>query len=143
MWRSILSTGIVFFGILLSLLVAFKYADIRCLTDLIHLRKGGGGSLSDYELSLFFTIFVMLQFWNLFNAKGFASGKSSFILSGCKGFVLIASVILVGQVLIVNIGQQFFNVVPISLTDWAVIIGSTSLVALVDEAIRFLGTKPS
>ena len=143
MWRSILSTGIVFFGILLSLLVAFKYADIRCLTDLIHLRKGGGGSLTDYELSLFFTIFVMLQFWNLFNAKGFASGKSSFILSGCKGFVLIASVILVGQVLIVNIGQQFFNVVPISLTDWAVIIGSTSLVALVDEVIRFLGTKPS
>ena len=51
--------------------------------------------------------------------------------------------ILVGQVLIVNIGQQFFNVVPISLTDWAVIIGSTSLVALVDEVIRFLGTKPS
>ena len=143
MWRSILSTGIVFFGILLSLLVAFKYADIRCLTDLIHLRKGGGGSLTDYELSLFFTIFVMLQFWNLFNAKGFASGKSSFILSGCKGFVLIASVILVGQVLIVNIGQQFFNVVPISLTDWTIIIGSTSLVALVDEVIRFLGTKPS
>ena len=142
MWRSILSVGIVFFGILLSLLLAFKYADIRCLTDLIQLKKGGCG-LTDYELSLFFTIFVMLQFWNLFNAKGFESGKSSFILSGCKGFVLIASVILVGQVLIVNVGQKFFNVVPISLSDWAVIIGSTSLVALVGEAIRFQSTKPS
>ena len=142
MWRSILSVGIVFFGILLSLLLAFKYADIRCLTDLIQLKKGGCG-LTDYELSLFFTIFVMLQFWNLFNAKGFESGKSSFILSGCKGFVLIASVILVGQVLIVNVGQKFFNVVPISLSDWTVIIGSTSLVALVGEAIRFQSTKPS
>jgi Ca2+-transporting ATPase len=142
MWQCILSVGIVFFGILLSLLVAFKYADVRCLTDLINLKKGGSG-LTEYELSLFFTIFVMLQFWNLFNAKGFASGKSSFILSGCKGFVLIASVILVGQVLIVNIGQEFFNVVPISLKDWAIIIGSTSLVALAGEVIRFQKAKPS
>ena len=142
MWQCILSVGIVFFGILLSLLVAFKYADVRCLTDLIQLKKGGSG-LTEYELSLFFTIFVMLQFWNLFNAKGFASGKSSFILSGCKGFVLIASVILVGQVLIVNIGQEFFNVVPISLKDWAVIIGSTSLVALGGEVLRFKMAKTS
>ena len=137
MWTCILGVGLIFFVVLLALLFAFKYADISCLTDLIHLRKDGGGSLTNYELSLFFTIFVMLQFWNLFNAKGFASDKSSFILSGCKGFILIASVILVGQVLIVNIGQQFFNVVPISLKDWTIIIGFTFLVALTGECFRF------
>ena len=138
MWCNILGVGGLFFAILLTLLFAFRYADVRSLCDLFHLEKGGGGTLSSYELSLFFTIFVMLQFWNLFNAKGYAAGSSTFILSGCKGFVLIASVIILGQVLIINLGGQFFNVVPISLMDWGVIIGSTFLVALLGEVFRFI-----
>ena len=135
MWKNIIVTGGIFFLVLFALLFAFKYADIRNFTDLIHLKKGGCG-LTDYELSLFFTIFVMLQFWNLFNAKGFATSKSAFHFSGCKGFVLIASVILIGQILIINIGQQFFNVVPISFKDWMYIIYSTFLVVVIGELSR-------
>ena len=137
MWCNILGVGGLFFIILLFLLFAFKYADVKSLCNLLHLKKGGDGTLSDYELSLFFTIFVMLQFWNLFNAKGFAAGSSTFLLSGCKGFVLIAAVILIGQLLIINLGGQFFNVVPISLQDWGIIIGSTFLVAFLGELFRF------
>lgn len=137
MWAAILGTGGAFFVILLLLLMAFKYADITSLADLQHLHKGGNGLLSEYELSLFFTIFVMLQFWNLFNAKGFATGKSSFILSKCNGFLLIASAILIGQYCIVNFGKEFFNVVPISINDWLIIIGATFLVALCGEIGRF------
>ena len=141
MWLRIVGVGGLFFAILLALLFAFKYADIRCLTDLAHLTKGGENQLSPYELSLFFTIFVMLQFWNLFNSKGFISSKSAFNLSQCKGFVLIASVIIIGQVLIVNFGYDFFNVVPISVDDWFIIIDSTFLVALVGELIRYAERK--
>ena len=139
MWLRIIGVGGMFFAILLALLFAFKYADIKCLTDLAHLTNGGENQLSPYELSLFFTIFVMLQFWNLFNAKGFASSKSAFNLSQCKGFVLIASIILVGQILIINCGREFFNVVPISVADWVIIIGTTFLVALVSELVRHAG----
>ncbi|MDE6034010.1 MAG: cation transporting ATPase C-terminal domain-containing protein, partial [Muribaculaceae bacterium] len=94
--------------------------------------------LDTYELSLFFTIFVFLQFWNMFNARAFASHGSALNLKGCGEFILIAALIIVGQILIINVGGAFFSVEPISLSDWAIIICSTSSVLWIGEIYRLL-----
>ena len=78
----------------------------------------------------------MLQFWNLFNARAFASRRSALFLRHCGEFLIIAAVVFVGQVLIVTAGGAFFNVVPLSLSDWLWIVGLTSPVFLVGEAVR-------
>ena len=136
MWRSILGTGGIFFLLLLGLLYYFEHTDITSLTEIGKVTMGANTGLSPYELSLFFTIFVFLQFWNMFNARAFESGRSAFHFKGCGGFVMIALVILVGQIVIVSIGGQFFNVVPLKAVDWAIIIGATSLVLWIGELIR-------
>ena len=93
--------------------------------------------LDAYELSLFFTIFVMLQFWNMFNAKAFMTGRSAFArLTECRGFMFIALVIFVGQILIVELGGPMFNVTPLRLKDWLIIIASTSFVLWAGELLR-------
>ncbi len=131
---AIMATGVVFFALLLVLLYIFQHADITCLTDLAHLRLDTPDNhLSPYELSMFFTIFVMLQFWNMFNARAFKTGRSAFHFKGCNGFGLIALIILVGQVFIVTVGGEMFNVTPIKAIDWVIIIASTSLVLWVVE----------
>ena len=94
--------------------------------------------LSPYELSLFFTIFVLLQFWNMFNAKAFDTQRSAFHFKGCSGFVFIAWFILIGQILIVTYGGKMFNVVPLKVVDWGLIIVITSLVLWVGELRRML-----
>ena len=138
MWWSIVGVGGIFFVLLFVLLWIFEHADITSLTDLCSLQLGGNTGLSAYELSLFFTIFVFLQFWNLFNARAFETGRSAFHFKNCSGFVLIAAVILFGQIGIVSIGGEFFNVTPLKLTDWLIIIGSTSLVLWIGELVRLL-----
>ena len=138
MWWSIVGVGGIFFLLLFVLLWIFEHADITSLTDLCSLQLGGNTGLSAYELSLFFTIFVFLQFWNLFNARAFETGRSAFHFKNCSGFVLIAAVILFGQIGIVSIGGEFFNVTPLKLTDWLIIIGSTSLVLWIGELVRLL-----
>jgi len=148
MSRSILSVGLVFVVLLFGLIQYFKHADISSLTQFdiaefgrsfFNFSKGNEFSLSNYELSLFFTIFVMLQFWNMFNAKAFLTGKSAFASLGqCKGFLMIALVIIGGQWLIVSIGGEMFNVMPLKFTDWAIIIGSTSIVLWIGEIRRLL-----
>lgn len=138
MWWSIVGVGGIFFLLLFALLWIFEHADITSLTDLCSLHLGGETGLSPYELSLFFTIFVFLQFWNLFNARAFETGRSAFHFKNCSGFVLIAAVILFGQIGIVSIGGEFFNVTPLKLTDWLIIIGSTSLVLWIGELVRLL-----
>ena len=95
--------------------------------------------LTGYEMSLFFTIFVFLQFWNMFNARAFATGRSALHLKGCSGFGLTSLIIVAGQVLIVTFGGAFFSVVPLKLTDWAVIIGATSMVLWIGELARLAG----
>ena len=144
MWERIWGVGIFFVIVLFGLLQYFKHADITTLMD-FNLKDfcksffdfESGAGLSDYELSLFFTIFVMLQFWNMFNAKAFMTGKSTFTSLGkCSGFLLIAGVILVGQWLIVTIGDGMFNVAPLKLVDWGIIIGATSFVLWVGELLR-------
>jgi len=119
---NILFVGLSFVVLLIGLLYYFTEPD---------------GSISDYHLSMFFTIFVMLQFWNLFNAKAYASGKSAFhqVEKGV-GFVVVGIVILIGQYLIVEFGGKVFRTVPLSLTDWGIIVGSTSLVLWIGELIR-------
>lgn len=98
----------------------------------------GGSTLSPYECSLFFTIFVMLQFWNMFNAKAFETNKSALHFKNSKGFVTIAALILFGQILIVTLGGAMFNVTPINITDWLIIIGATSIVLWIGELVRMI-----
>ncbi len=136
MWKSIIGVGGVFFLLLLGLLYYFEHTDITCLTQVGKVAMGANTGLRGYELSLFFTIFVFLQFWNMFNARAFATGRSAFHFKGCGGFGLIALVILLGQVLIVSVGGDFFNVEPLKFIDWVIIIGSTSLVLWIGELIR-------
>ena len=80
----------------------------------------------------------MLQFWNMFNAKAYGTRKSTFngFSSVLKGFGVIALLIVLGQILIVQFGGVMFNVVPISLVDWLLIIGGTSIVLWVGELFR-------
>ena len=137
MWRSILGVGGIFFLLLVGLLYYFEHSDITSLTEIGRVAISSVNTgLSAYELSLFFTIFVFLQFWNMFNARAFETGRSAFHFKGCGGFLLIAFMILIGQILIVESGGRFFNVVPLSFTDWAIIIGSTSLVLWIGEIAR-------
>ena len=136
MWRSIIGVGGIFFLFLLGLLYYFEHTDITCLTQVGTAVIGAKDTLTGYELSLFFTIFVFLQFWNMFNARAFETGRSAFHLKGCSGFVMIALAILAGQILIVSIGGEFFNVEPLKLIDWVIIICGTSVVLWIGEFLR-------
>ncbi len=136
MWKLIIGVGGVFFLFLLGLLYYFEHTDITCLTQIGTAEMGADTGLSRYELSLFFTIFVFLQFWNMFNARAFETGRSAFHFKGCKGFIMIALSILLGQIAIVTIGGEFFSVVPLKLIDWVIIIGGTSLVLWIGEFLR-------
>jgi Ca2+-transporting ATPase len=146
MVQQIIGVGLFFVVLLFALLQYFKQYDIQTLTDFniadlgrSFLNFDAGNGLSPYELSLFFTIFVMLQFWNMFNAKAFMTGKSAFaILHKCSGFLAIAAVILTGQWLIVTIGGDMFSVVALRPSDWGIIIGITSLVMWTGEIFRLI-----
>ena len=137
MWEFIVGTGLVFTALLFTLLYYLEHTDINCLADFrtAAMTKAVPG-LSPYEVSFFFTTFVFLQFWNMFNARAFATGRSALHFKGCGGFLFIAAVILVGQILIVSVGGPFFSVVPLSIADWSLIIGSTSLVLWIGEIYR-------
>ena len=141
MWRFIIGVGGIFFLILLGILWIFEHYSVDSMTQLFSFIPqptvdADNPTLTPYELSMFFTLFVFLQFWNLFNARAFATGRSAFHFKGCSGFLFIAFVILLGQILIVSIGGEFFNVTPLRLSDWAIIIGSTSLVLWIGELFR-------
>jgi Ca2+-transporting ATPase len=97
------------------------------------------GKLSSYELSVFFTTFVMLQFWNMFNAKAFGDTKSAFSdMKSSKTFLLVALFILIGQYLIVTFGGEMFSVVRLAWRDWGIIVGGTSIVLWIGETIRLI-----
>ena len=97
----------------------------------------GSGEMTVRELTLFFSTFVFMQFWNMFNAKGFETRHSVFKdWHGCREFFLILLVIAVGQVLIVEFGGAVFRTVPLSWGEWAAVIGSTSLIAIGGEVVR-------
>ncbi|MDE6298365.1 MAG: calcium-translocating P-type ATPase, PMCA-type [Muribaculaceae bacterium] len=140
MWQSIVGVGGIFFLLLLGILYIFEHYSVESMTQLFTFAeqtvKEGQPALTPYELSMFFTIFVFLQFWNMFNARAFETGKSAFHFKGASGFVMIALVIIIGQIFIVSVGGEFFNVTPLSILDWLLIIGSTSLVLWIGELIR-------
>ncbi len=121
MAKNIFITGTLFLLILISLL--------------IQARNSGG--ITPYELSKFFAFFVMLQFWNLFNARCLGLDQSALKgLGKNPGFLLIAALILIGQILIIQFGGSIFRTVPISLMDWIIIISCTSLVLWFGELVR-------
>ncbi len=143
MWKSIVGVGGIFFVLLLGLLYIFEHYSVASMTELFSFLPQGvvdaaHPSLTPRELSMFFTIFVFLQFWNMFNARAFATGKSAFHFKGCSGFMYIALIIMLGQILIVSVGGQFFNVTPLSFTDWGLIVGGTSVVLWIGEIIRLV-----
>lgn len=146
MWWSIIGVGGIFFLLLLGLLYIFEHYSVNSMTEIFSFipqpaADNDNPTLTPYELSMFFTIFVFLQFWNMFNARAFETGRSALHFKDCNGFVLIALFILVGQIAIVEIGGQFFNVTPLRFTDWAIIIGSTSFVLWIGELIRLLSPR--
>lgn len=138
MWQSIIGTGGFFFIILLGILYYFQHTDLTSLTEFMKLPIGANTGLSAYELSLFFTIFVFLQFWNMFNARAFETRRSALHLKGCEWFMIIATLILGGQIMIVELGGNFFNVVPLRFSDWLIIIAATSLILWIPELFRQL-----
>ena len=119
----ILFCGIVFFLVMFALLV---YCE----------RRGKGG-VDVHELTMFFTTFVMIQFWNLFNAKALMSHHTAFrhFLKD-KGMILVLVLVLVGQWIIVTFGGEMFRTTPLSLHEWLLIIGSTSIVLWAGELWR-------
>lgn len=145
MWRSIGWVGGLFFVLLLGFLYYLEHTSITSLTQVGSVPMHGNTGLSPYELSVFFTVFVFLQFWNMFNARAFATGRSAFHFKGCGEFLLIAAAILFGQIAIVQlvgaINPDFFNAVPLDVTDWLIIVGSTSLVLWIGELIRLLSRR--
>lgn len=136
MWRFIFSTGFVFFVILLGLVYVFEHADITLLSQLAKVHIGVKSGLTSYEISLIFTVFVMLQFWNMFNARAFETGNSALQLRHCGEFLMIAAIIFVGQIFIVTFGGEFFSVTPLRFSDWIIITCATSLVLWTGELCR-------
>ena len=131
MLTSILLTGTFMFAVLF----AYLLKGMPEMTNLF----GDGGSLPTGESGgrgRIFTLFVMFQFWNLFNARAFSTGHSAFRLKGCKGFLGIAAIIFLGQIAIMNLVPAFFNVEPIGIMDWLIIIIGTSVVLIAGEIIR-------
>ena len=123
MKRGILTVGGLFFLVTFALLWYFEQ----------------GAGMDDIKLTVFFTIFVMLQWWNLFNARMLGSCHSAFRrIWACRGFLLVLLFVLVGQWIIVTYGGRMFRTVPLSWQTWAAIIGGTSLVLWVGEIYRFL-----
>ena len=143
MIANILGVGLFFFVLLVSLLYIFQHADIHSLSDMLTLRMGEKNSVSPYELTLLFTIFVMTHFWYIFNTRAYKSGGSGLNLRGCEGFIVIAAVIAIGQVVIVQVPvvNTFFNVVPLKTADWAVITVLSSAVMLAREVFSLAKSK--
>jgi Ca2+-transporting ATPase len=139
---NILGIGGLFFLIQLVLLIIFENTDITSVSDFGHLRTlwGNGMGLSAYEGTLFFTVFVMTHFWYLFDARAYKTGRSAFHFRGCQGFVVIAAVIFLGQIAMVYVPgfNEMFNCVPLSMADFWIIVGLSSLVMWIGELMRML-----
>lgn len=141
MRNRIIGVGGAFFLILICLVWYMEHHSITSMANMLTAPVKEKAYLDPYECSVFFTFFVMLQFWNLFNAKAFETNRSALHFQGCSGFLLIIAIIFIGQVLIVTFGGQFFNVVPLRLQDWILIIAITSIVLWIGEIARIFGKK--
>ena len=150
MKRRIFGVGLVFVSVLFGFIQYFKHCHVDTLADFSfrdycinffnfsHVK----GDFTHKELSLLFTIFVFMQFWNIFNAKAFHTNESA--LKGLtkksllKGFDFTLLIIFVGQILIVSFGGEMFNVVPLPIGDWLRIILGTSVILWIGEIERWV-----
>ncbi len=122
MARTIFTCGIVVVAVLLGMMFWWTAT---------------AGGMNEVQLTLFFSVFVFLQFWNMFNAKGFETKHSVFTcVRGCREFFLILLAIGIGQVLIVEVGGEVFRTVLLAWRQWAWVIGGTSLIAVGGELVR-------
>ena len=147
MGKGIIGTGIAFVLLLFGLLQYFKHVDVTSIAQ-FDLRLFFANffnftpvheGLTRYELTLFFSIFVFLQFWNMFNAKAFGNVQSAFSrLNTCKGFLWVTLIILAGQILIVSVGGSLFSVTPLKPMDWVYIFAATSIVLWIGEIYRLV-----
>lgn len=140
---NIFGIGGLFFLIQLVLLLVFENAEISSLSDLTHIQWIKGNGLSPYEGTLFFTVFVMTHFWYLFNARAYKTGRSAFHFKGCQGFIVIAGVILLGQIAMLYVPgfNEMFNCVPLSFVDFMIILGLSSLVMWFGELVHLFRRK--
>ena len=128
MQYNIFGIGLLFAAVLLGMLLYFETGD--------------GSPLTVRELTIFFTFFVMLQFWNLFNARVFGTADSAFKgISQSYGMELIVLAILGGQFLIVQFGGAVFRTEPLDAATWGWIMASSSLVLWVGELVRWMRRK--
>lgn len=136
--------GLFFFALTLGFLYVFQHADITSMTDLLSLKLGESNAVSPYEQTLLFSIFVWTHFWYMFNARSFETNNSYFKLPQSSGFKTIVGVIILGQIIIVELLYNFFNVEPMFHTidwhlnvsgclDWLIIVGVSSLVLWIRE----------
>ena len=128
--KSVGITAGIFFAVLLGILFYFN--------------RWGNNTISLHDLTVFFTFFVMLQFWNLMNARVLGSYQSAFSqLFNCKGLLFVMSMILVGQILIVEFGGKVFRTEPLDITTWLTIVAGSSLVLWIGEIVRYIQRKTS
>ena len=136
--------GLFFFALTLGFLYIFQHADISSMTDLLSLKMGESNAVTPYEQTLLFSIFVWTHFWYMFNARSFETNNSYFKLPQSSGFKTIVGVIILGQIIIVELLYNFFNVEPMFHTidwhlnvsgclDWLIIVGVSSLVLWIRE----------
>lgn len=144
MISNIMGVGLFFFALTLGFLYIFQHYDVRCMMDLLHLVPSADNHVTPYEQTLLFSIFVWTHFWYMFNTRSYAAGNSYFRLKQSSGFRTIVGVIVVGQIIIVELLYNFFNVEPMlhtadwqlnptGITDWLIIVGVSSLVLWIRE----------
>lgn len=140
MLQNIFGVGGFFFLMLLILLVIFQHTEITSMKDLLNFSFGERSHVTTYELTLLFTIFVMTHMGYMFNARGYKTGGSGWNLKGCDGFLLIATVVTLGQIAIVQIPflNDFFNVQALPIFDWIVIFIMGFLVTGIREVYQLI-----
>ena len=152
MSADIWGVGLFFFALTLGFLYIFQHADITSMTDLLSLQLGEANKVTPYEQTLLFSIFVWTHFWYMFNARSFETGKSYFSLKQSSGFKTIVGVIVLGQIIIVELLYNFFNVEPMFHTadwqfnlngciDWLIIVAASSLVLWFRELWMLVSKK--
>jgi len=150
MGRRIIGVGLLFVVVLFGFIQYFGHCEVNTLADFSfrdyfcnffnfkHVSHG----IDAKELSMLFTIFVFMQFWNIFNARAYHTDDSA--LKGLlrkelrRGFIFTVLIIFIGQILIVNFGGEMFNVVPLPFGDWLRIIIGTSLILWLGEVERWV-----
>lgn len=140
MLHNIFGVGGFFSLLLLVLLIIFQHTEITSMKDLLNFSFGERSHVTTYEQTLLFTIFVMTHMGYMFNARGYKTGGSGWNLKGCDGFLMIATIVTLGQVAIVQVPflNNFFNVEALPLFDWIIILIMGFLVTGVRELKRLL-----